>query len=87
MPINTQSNLVPKTVGPFRIQKMPSIFMARNGKNDIVIHKENSENWGAIYDDKYYRIAMILDAETFHPIRSNLTVPSEVLDKLKAWGF
>lgn len=87
MSANSPVITLSKTIGPFLIQKRPSIFVSRTGKQDIVIHKETGENWGAMYDDKRYTIAMILDPENFQPIRSYLTVPDDILANLKAWGF
>ena len=75
------------TVDPFLIRKKPSIFTNRTDKIDIVIHKQTGENWGALYNGKRYTIAMILDAETYQPIRSNHPVPKELLDNLVIWGF
>jgi len=40
-----------------------------------------------LYNGKRYTIVMILEAETYRTIRSNLTVPKELLDNLVAWGF
>lgn len=87
MSVNTQTSVASKTVGLFLIRKIPSIFTNRDGKLDIVIHKETGESWGALYDGKRYTIAMILDAETYQPIRSHYLVPKELLGNLVAWGF
>jgi hypothetical protein len=87
MSVNSQPTLLSKAIAPFLVRKIPSIFTTRNGKFDIVIHKETGENWGALYSGKRYTIAMILDAETFQPVRSNLTVPNDILNNLKTWGF
>jgi hypothetical protein len=87
MSVNTQTTVLSRTVGSFLIRKIPSIFTNRDGKFDIVIHKETGESWGALYKGKRYTIAMILEADTYRPIRSNLTVSKELLDNLVVWGF
>ncbi len=81
------NQILVKKIGPFMIRKGPSIFVSRKGLQDVVIHKETVENWGAMYDDKRYTIAMILDSDDFQPIRSWLQVPNDILEKLKEWGF
>lgn len=87
MSVNTQTSVASKTVGSFLIRKRPSIFTNRNGKFDIVIDKQTDGSWGALFNGKRYTIAMILDAETYQPIRSHYLVPKELLDNLVAWGF
>jgi hypothetical protein len=87
MSVNKQTSVISKTVGSFLIRKIPSIFTNRDSKLDIVIHKETGEYWRALYNGKRYTIVMILEAETYRTIRSNLTVPKELLDNLVAWGF
>lgn len=82
----TSNAVLIKKVEPFIIKKGPSIFTNRNGLLDIVILKVNP-SWGAVYDGKRYTIAMILEAETYRPIRSHLSVPKDLLDKLVEWGF
>jgi hypothetical protein len=84
---STQSSNLTMTVDPFLIRKRPSIFTNRNGKLDIVIDKQTDGSWDALYNGKRYTIAMILDAETYQPIRSNYLVPQALLDNLVAWGF
>jgi hypothetical protein len=87
MPNSLQNSDLTMTVDPFLIRKRPSIFTNRNGKFDIVIDKQTDGSWGALYNGKRYTIAMILDAETYQPIRSHYLVPKELLDNLVAWGF
>ena len=84
---STQNANLTLAVDPFLIRKRPSIFTNRYGKFDIVIDKQTDGSWGALINGKRYTIAMILDAETYQPIRSHYLVPQELLDNLVAWGF
>jgi hypothetical protein len=85
MPLN-QSSIMVKKHGSFMIRKGSSIYVSRTGKQDIVIHKENKA-WGAIYDGMRYSIAMIFSAEDYQKIRHFDSVPNDILENLKAWGF
>jgi len=85
MPLN-QSPILVKKHGPYMIRKGPSIYVPRTGKQDIVIHKENSA-WGAVYESMRYSIAMIFSAEDYQVLRHFDVVPDDILENLKAWGF
>ena len=77
-----------KVIGKFRISLMSSMFMARNGKTDIVIRAENPENWGARIHGKFYTICLILAHEDHHIVSDHhRAVPDEILNSLSAWGF
>jgi len=85
MVINTQK-------GRFQIEHIPSIFMSRNGMQDIVVRKEvlPPHSHGALNaeDGRRYDIVLILAAEDGQVLRNYMgAIPTEVTQMLFSAGL
>lgn len=75
----------------WHIRRGPSIFVERNGKEDVFIRQEvkSTANGGVRYEDgKLYRLARIVAADTGETLRDYCQIPEELgNDKLRDLGF
>jgi hypothetical protein len=70
------------------IDKGPSIWMTRNGKQDIRIKKQNAGHGMREEDGKLYVTAAVFAAESGEQIRGYEALPAEIaLTLLRQWGF
>jgi hypothetical protein len=77
----------PKDGSRWLIERRPSIFITRNGKEDITISKAG--NWGGLRaDNNRYHAVVRLAAEDGGIIRDHGRIPSEItLPMLRQLGF
>jgi len=69
------------------IDKGPSIWMTRNGKEDIRIKKQNAGHGMREEDGKYYVTAAVFAAESGEVLREYEAVPDEVMIRLFNHGI
>ncbi|WP_065091489.1 hypothetical protein [Rhizobium leucaenae] len=73
----------------YRINRQPSIYTNRNGREDCRIMRESSiANGGGKYGDKLYRTIAVFAAEDGSVIRDYERLPKEVtMAALSQWGM